>query len=752
MPCSSRRIRRLLFGALLIAAPAGAHGLRDLPDAATRGADVDEIVVTAARRPISAASSKEINMRDYLLRPHATTQEIMNGVPGLLVVQHQGGGKAFQYFMRGFDNDHGTDILLVTDGMPVNLVSQAHGQGWADSNYLIPETIEGIRLFKGPYFAEFGDFAVSGALAFKTRDEFDHNFILAQGGSFDTARGVVGASTDLGWGTVLVAGEGYYTNAGFDEPQSFWRGNGLLKLTLEPGTGHALTLSTQIYAADWDATGQIPQRAVDRGDIGRFGSLDPTEGGRTNREIVNVQYAYEPGGGDHVHAQVWGQHYAMDLWSDFTFFRDTGLRFLELPDGGTVDRCARWTPGDPRCAPIVPSARYVPGDGIHQRDERLFYGGQAAWAHQGEAGSLPYVGQVGLYTRGDLAGLTLDRQVRRRSFFTVNRVAVDEFSVGGFATAELFWSPRIRTQIGLRGDLFFFDVQNRLSPQPRDPNFAAVPIDGSATEGIVSPKLNVVVTPFEEEHTELYFNFGTGFHSNDARAVVRTKRDGLVRAIGGETGFRSTWGDGLDVASALWLLHLDEELVFSGDGGDVDADRDLSTGNFIPAGASRRWGVDFYGRYQIVDWLYLDYDLAWASANLVDGGAIPLAPTLYMNGGLTVDHDGFGAAFRFRHLDDRPATEDSSVIASGWTLLDILLRYRWENVELSLALLNVTNTSWNGSQFAEATCLRAEEEPGQPCPQSGSLPAPGAAARGVESLTFTAGRPFAVRGGIQVFF
>lgn len=750
---STRWFVGLAACALFASVRAEAHGPEELTENTDRWKGVDEIIVTASRQPVTAASSKEVNMRDFLLRPHSTTQEIMNNVPGLLVVQHQGGGKAFQYFLRGFDNDHGTDFLLLTDGMPVNLVSQAHGQGWADSNYVIPETIEGIRLFKGPYFAEFGDFAVSGALAFKTKDEFDENFVLAQGGSFDTARGVFGASTDLGWGKVLVSGEGYYTNAWFDQPQNFWRANGLVKLTLEPGTDHTLTLTGQVYVADWDATGQIPQRAVTSGEVDRFGSLDATEGGRTNREILNVQYSYEPSPADRVDAQIWGQHYAMDLWSNFTFFRDAGLRFIGDPGGEVVDTCAGWSPDDPVCEPIDPSASYISGDGIYQRDERLLYGGQAVYAHEGETGwSMPYVGQVGVYTRGDFPNLTLDRQVRRQSFFTVNRVKVEEYSVGGFAKVEVFPARWLRAELGLRGDMFFFDVENRLSAQSPDRNFEPVPIEGRETDGIVSPKVNIIVSPFEEEHTELYFNFGTGFHSNDARAVVRTGTDGLVRAVGGETGFRGTWIEGLDVASAAWILDLDQELVFSGDGGDVDADVDLASGNFVPAGESRRWGVDFYGRYQLTDWAYLDYDLAWASPRLKDGGAIPLAPILYMNGGLTFDYEGFGAAFRFRQLNDRPATEDSSITAPGWTLFDILLRYRWENVELSLALLNVTDTSWNESQFAEATCLRGEESSGQPCPQTGSLPAQMIAADGVEDLTFTAGMPFAVRGGVQVFF
>ncbi|MBM4270046.1 MAG: hypothetical protein FJ144_26165 [Deltaproteobacteria bacterium] len=755
----------------LFAARAEAHGPSDLAEpketteqstaseadedesaARRRWQGVEEVIVTARKQPLTAASSKEINMRDYLLRPHSTTQEIMNNVPGLLVVQHQGGGKAFQYFLRGFDIDHGTDFLLTVDGMPVNLVSHAHGQGYADSNFLIPETVEGLRLFKGPYFAEFGDMAVAGVLGFQTFDEFPENFVLAQGGSFDTARSVIGVSRDLGWGKVLVSGEGYYTNAWFDDPEDFWQAKGLVKLTMEPAPDHKVTASGQVYFADWDASGQIPLRAVQEDQIGRFGTLDPTEGGRTDRELINLQYWYTPSETNRLYTQVWGQHYSLDLWSNFTFFRETGLRFLQPAGGGFVDTCAGWTPKNPVCAPIDPNATYDPGDGIEQRDERITVGGQSIYSHDGEMGSLPYESQFGVFLRGDFPYLALDRQIQRKVFFNVNQVKVHEWSTGGFAQAEFFPAEWIRFQLGLRGDVFFYDVDNRLPGyQAPDRNFEPVFIAGSQTDGIVSPKLNVIVTPFEDD-TELYFNAGSGFHSNDARGVVLTGQDGVVRATGGETGIRGSWIEGLDLAAALWILDLNEELVFSGDGGDVDADVDLATGNFIPGGATRRWGLDFYGRYDFADWLYVDYDLAWADPKFTNGDAIPLAPKLYMNGGLTFEYEGFGAAFRVRNLADRPATEDESITAPGWTLFDILFRYRWRNIEASVAFLNVMNVDWNESQFAEATCLRGEEATGQPCPDGGSLPLQDFAAEGIDDLTFSAGHPFEVRGGIQVFF
>jgi hypothetical protein len=726
-----------------------AHGPADVTDEGI--ARMEEVVVTARKLPLSAASSKEINTKDYLLRPHSTTQEILNNVPGLLVLQHQGGGKAFQYFIRGFDIDHGTDLLLTADGMPINLVTHSHGQGYADTNFLIPETIEGIRLFKGPYFAEFGDFAVAGAVAFKTLDEFPENFVLAEGGYFDTARVVLGGSHDFDFMKALFAAEIYTSNGYFQEPQNFWRYNFFTKLTFDSDPHHKLSVSAQVYDADWDASGQIPLRTVDSGELSRFGTLDPTEGGTSDRELVNLQYWWTPNDEEQVYAQLWGQRYALHLFSNFTFFRETGLRFVGLPNGGFVDTCASWTPDNPVCDPIDPNANYIPGDGIDQKDQRLLFGGQVVYLRDGEVGDVPYEAQLGIYSRNDFPDVGLHRQVQRKRFFTVNQVSVAESSTGGFLQAELFPTDWFRVQMGVRGDVFFFDVDDRLPLQAADRNFAPVPIQGNEVDGIVSPKLNMIFTPFDVD-LDLYLNGGSGFHSNDARGVILTGTDGLVRAVGGEAGARSSEIEGLDLAAAVWILDLDSELVFSGDGGDVDADFDLVTGNFIPGGASRRWGVDFNSRYQINDWAYFDYDLAWADPRFQNGDAIPLAPTLFMNGGLTFEYEGFGAAFRVRYLDNRPANEDDTISAQGWALFDILLRYRWRNVEASLSFLNVTDTSWRETQFAEATCLRGEEGPGQPCPDSGSLPADMFLADGIEGITFTPGAPFSIRGGIQVFF
>ena len=716
---------------------------------------LDELVVEAAR-PLSAASSQLIRARDFALRPHSTTQEILNNVPGLLVVQHQGGGKAVQYLIRGFDADHGTDFALFTDGIPVNMVTHAHGQGYADLNYLIPETVSTLELYKGPYFVQFGDFANAGVLNITTKSEFAQNFALAEGGYFATQRYVLGASlpVPIENSKSLLAAEAYFSNGPFENPNDYARYNVFTKLTVEPAPGARWTLLGSVYSGDWDGSGQIPERAVQEGIIGRFGSIDPSEGGHTDRENLSAAYQYKPSADEQYAFQLWGSRYHLRLWSDFTFFQQTGLRFYQLPDRSVVDGCTGLV-----CQPINPALDYIPGDEIVQADTRLLFGGIASYTRFWTLGGVPWLGDLpqqtsaAIQTRQDYIDLGFGRSVHRKRFLTVNQVAVGEQSVSGWVSDQFFLSEWARLELALRGDVFFFNVQNRLPPQPPDINFLPVPIQGNDVTGLASPKANAVFGPWY--NTEIYTNFGTGFHSNDARDVALTGQSGLVRSIGTELGTRTRQFDRLDAAAAFWYLHLDSELIFSGDTGNIDADR--VGGSFVPGPATNRWGVDFETRYQLTDWLFFDYDLSYAHARLATGDPIPLAPIIIMNGGLTADFhsgilDGFAAALRLRYLGDRPANEEDTLTAQGWTLLDLLLRYRWRNVEASLAFLNLTNTEWREAQFANPTCLLNEEGPNQPCPQTGDLPRNNFAANGVDGINFTPGNPFNIRGGLQVFF
>lgn len=715
-------------------------------------------VVVEGRRPLSAASSDEIRARDYQMRPHSTTQEILNNVPGLVVSQHQGGGKAAQYLVRGFDSDHGTDFALFVDGLPVNMPTHGHGQGYADLNFLIPETVDRIHLHKGPYFTDLGDFATAGALRIVTKDEFEESFALAEGGAFDTQRYVLGASPKLSWGKAILAAEGYFSNGPFNEPQSFSRYNLFGKLTFEPSPDSKLSISGAVFASDWDASGQIPLRAVQAGSLfirpnpgnpshpftrpfGRFDTIDPTEGGSTDRQNLNVQYTYQPATEETWTAHFYASRYSFRLYSNFTFYQDTGLRFEKAADGGVIDRCAGVAAGMD-CS-IDPNLEFYAGDGIDQDDMRVLFGGRLAYDRSWSVSGIPLGTTMAVETRRDDIDVALHRQIRRHRFYTINQLNVEEQSVAGYLHQEVYLTDWARLEAGLRGDVYFFNGNNRLPEQSEDHDFESVAISGNEVSSIVSPKANLIVTPIE--NTDVYLNFGSGFHSNDARSVLRTGQDGLVRALGTEIGSRTRQFDRLDLAASLWLLDLDSELTFSGDGGDVDAD--FVGGVFVPGPATRRWGVDFETRYRVADWLFADYDLSWADPRVRSTGeAVPLAPTLLMNGGLTAAfQNGFSSSVRFRFLDDRPANENRSLTARGYALFDLLARYRWRNVEVSLALLNLADRDWREAQFANPSCVRGEVGSDAACSTGGG-------GDGVEDIHFTPGNPFAARGGLTLFF
>lgn len=722
-------------------------------------------IVVEAKKPMSAASSDEIRARDFDLRPHSTLIEILNNVPGLVVAQHQGGAKAAQYLIRGFDSDHGTDFALFVDGTPVNLVSHAHGQGYADLNFVIPETIDRLRLFKGPYFVQFGDFMNAGALDLVTKDRVAETSFLAEGGNFDTQRYLAQAAPQLGNATLYLAAQARYTNGPFENPQNLAGYNWFGKLTVDPTPDSTLRVSTFLYDADWDSSGQIPLRAVTGRypdgqpftgpRISQFGAIDPTEGGKTDKEQLNVDYVLHATPADDVKITAYGFRYRLKLFSDFTFFRFTGDRFIRPPGGGILD-----TGFDPD---VVPGADYIPGDQIEQDDTRWTYGIKARWEHSADLWGLPGQTRVGLENRNDDIDLGLLRTVRRNRFFAVNKLRIEESSVSGYLEQQLFPTDWIRLELGMRGDVYFMNVNDRLPDQEPDPNFDANLIRGTNTQGLPSPKANAVFTVARD--TDVYLNFGMGVHSNDARVAVPqgkvtyapgstvtlhpASNDPLTRSIGTEIGTRTSILEGLDAAAAFWYLHLDSELVFSGDAGTVDAEIDDTTGAFVPGPPSNRYGIDLELRYQIYEWLWADYDLNWAHARFTNGDYVPLAPTLLMNGGLTARWaNGLSVGLRGRFLGNRPADETDTLTAQGWFLMDLLASYRWRNVQLNLALQNLTNTDWREAQFADDTCL-ANELGTQP----GCLTKPGKnPGDGVHDIHFTPGNPISVLAGVQVYF
>ena len=661
------------------------------------------LITVTERRPTSAATETRVRESDFAVRPHNTAWEMLNNLPGFVAGQHAGGGKAMQYFLRGFDNDHGTDVAISVDGIPVNMVSHAHGQGYADLNFLIPEIVESIDYRKGPYFADSGNFANSGAVNFITKDDTVENSLRAVGGSFNTMRYVGILSPRLGPVQSLIANEVYFTDGPAKHGEHFVKYNFFGKFTLRPNPTSKLSLWTSLYTGDWDASGQIPLREVNSGRLDRFGSLDPSEGGRSDRENVNLSYTATPSPEKSWSVQLYFSRYRLRMFSNFTFFS-----------------------GDPGR-----------GDGIEQLDSRVLFGGRAQYQRMWTLGTMLLKSSLGFETRNDNADVGLFRQQRRQRFSTTQKVEVWENAFGGYTQHELFLREWLRFIVGLRGDFFVFDVDDRSRPGATD----APRLQGNATDGIVSPKASLIVSPFIDpaslwHQTDLFLNFGLGYHSNDARDAVQPGGSGLARSTGAEIGARTRLYNRIELAASLWWLDLGSELVFVGDEGTTEQ-----------RGPTRRWGVDVEVRAEVLPWLLLDYDLTYSDPRFrVTGEAIPLAPTLLMNGGLTAyPVENLSAALRLRFLDDRAANEDRSVIARGYALIDLLLRYRWRNIELSFDVLNLADTDWRETQFATESCMRRELGRDSRCPGGGGGP-------GILDTNFVSGYGINIRGGLTVFF
>jgi len=737
-----RRTTLVVGLAVAVCAGASAAAEDDSPTPSSSTTRLDEIVVEA-KKPISAASSDEIEYKTFELRPHDTLMEVLNNIPGLLVRQHQGGGKAPQWLIRGFNADHGTDFLVQADGVPVNLVSHGHGQGYADPNFVIPETLETLHVRKGPYFPELGDFDVAGALNMVTLTEFPEDFALGEFARFDRYRAVLGASPRIGPVKTLLAAQAYFSQGPFINDEHFRKYNAYMKFTLDPTPTSRVWAAGTFYSADWDASGQIPSREVSAGRLDRFGAIDPSEGGRTDREIVDIHYDARPTAADEWNAQAWMQRYTLKLYSNFTFYQDS---VFQVSPGDLAANPGAFPTGfalDPR------------GDGLEQDDSRYVYGGQVRYSRYYELFGTPQATRVGLQMRADDIDVALYRQDDRSRYFTISTERVRERAYSAYVAQEIFFTDWIRFEGGVRSDTFTFDVrnqqpkgQNRRVPasfipeQPINTNLKAFPIDGNETASQVSPKANLIITP--RPQTDIYLNFGRGFHSNDARAAVQAEDDPdntpLASALGAEIGARTKLLDRIDTSAAFWWLDLDSEIVFCGDCGTIsDEPRQFDAGP-----ASRRYGIDFTLLVPITDWLTGDYDLSWAHPRFKNGDNIPVAPTLLMNGGLTAAFaNGFSASLRTKFLDDRPGTEDGRYPARGFGTTDLITKYRWKQVELGFDVLNIFNQDWQEAVFIDTSCTLREAR---------NAVAQGRFCASPNDAHFTPGDPTVVRGRVTIFF
>lgn len=613
--------------------------------------------------------------------PVNSSQEILRKVPGLVIGQHAGGGKAEQIFLRGFDIDHGTDINITVDNMPVNMVSHAHGQGYADLHFLIPETIDQIDFGKGTYYANKGNFNTAGYVAFKTKDILDFNKFKIDVGSFNTVRSMGMLNLlDNENQSAYIASEYLLSDGPFESSQNFNRLNLMGKYTHYFTNRDKFSILFSHFKSEWDASGQIPQRAVENGLISRFGAIDDTEGGNTGRNNLLLSYIKHIDKETWVNSSIFISNYNFKLYSNFTFFLN-----------------------DP-----------INGDQIRQKEQRTLTGIQSVWNKTFNYGML----QAAYGYRNDIISdnelsHTLNRQT---TIETIKLGNINETNAFSYINAEFIFGKWLINP-ALRYDWFKYIYSNLLSSKYSNE---------AITTGIVSPKLNIIYN--HSSDLQLYLKSGKGFHSNDTRVVIEENGNKILPAAwGNDAGLILKPNAKVLLNASLWQLFLQQEFVYVGDEGVVE-----------PGGRTQRAGIDFGLRLQLGKSIYINNDVNYTYARSIDDldgeNYIPLAPDLTLMGGLSyLPRSRFYANINYRIIKNRPANEDQTIIAKGYTIIDTNLGYKWNNMEIELIIENLFNSEWDETQFATESRLFNEVSP-------------------VEEIHFIPGTPFSAKISLSYIF
>ncbi len=622
--------------------------------------DLKDVVVLQSNHATKFATLAKI---DLDLKPVRNTQELMRLVPGLFVAQHAGGGKAEQIFLRGFDCDHGTDVQVSVDGLPVNMVSHAHGQGYADAHFIIPETVNNIDFGAGPYYTQHGNLNTAGYVAFSTYNNIADSRIQVEAGRYNTFRTL--AIIDLlksnkDKQSAYIAGEYYYTNGPTINKQNFNRFNLFGKYNLAITERTQLTTSLSAFKSNWDASGQVPTRAVEDGTIDRFGSIDPSEGGKTERYNANVILAHHFTDNTVWENQAYFSRYKFSLNSDFTFFLN-----------------------DP-----------VNGDEINQSESRNIFGVSSKLTHKHIYSNWTLTSIYGTGVRADATDNSKLVHVVKRDFLENIKLG-DINETNGFAYAQQQAAfGKWFIDAGIRFDYLYFNYFDKLHTLQQP----------SQGKSIISPKLNIQYTVNKE--LQLYVKAGKGFHSNDTRVVVQNAgKQILPAAYGGDIGFILKPSNKLLLNVAAWYLYLDQEFVYVGDDGNIQ-----------PSGKTRREGVDIIARYQLTNRLFANVNLNFTKPRAIGLAKgedyIPLAPTASSTGGIFYKVKyGLNGSLTYRYIKNRPANEDNSIIANGYFIADASINYTQPKYEIGLAFENLLNTKWNEAQFATESRLRNEPAP-----------------------------------------
>lgn len=648
----------------------GIQQIAALPAVAVMGSPTSN----ANAADVSDAANQGFVTRDQLAnRPLLRPGELLETVPGLIVTQHSGDGKANQYFLRGFNLDHGTDLSTTVAGMPVNMRTHAHGQGYTDLNFVIPELVAGIAYKKGTYFAEEGDFSAAGAVSMDYVSQLPAGIAQVEVGQHDYRRAVLANSHQLGPGTALYGLEWLQENGPWVMPEGVRKLSGIFRYTLPLEGGERVGVTVMGYRNRWDATDQVPQRAIDAGTISRFGNIDPSDGGYASRYSLSADWL-RPVASGVLKANAYVIKSRLQLFSNFTYALDNPER----------------------------------GDQFQQFENRVTAGVNASRLWFGKLGQRDTETEIGAQVRFDrLDPITLANSEARQIYQTVRTDTVNETSAALYVRNSTEWLPWLRTIAGLRADQFWYGVA---SDNPAN--------SGNGSDRIVSPKFSVVMSP--ADRTEVFLNWGRGYHSNDVRGATTTvdpstgdaaqKVSVLVPATGYELGVRTRrLAPGLQLSASLWQLDIGSELVFSGDSGTTE-----------PSRASRRRGIELAGYYAPPDGLLagliLDADAAFSRARFRDheaiGDYIPESIQTTASAGVSYNAGRWSVGARARYFGPRPLVEDNSVRSASSFLVNLKIGYRLlKNVRVFAEVLNVLGKRVNDIDYFYASLLKGETSP-----------------------------------------
>ncbi len=646
--------------------------------------DLESVTITPQS---NSATFQTLSAIDLHIRPINSAQDLMRLVPGLFLGQHHGGGIAEHIFLRGFDADHGTDVNVSVDDMPLNLVSQIHGQGYSDLHFLIPELVNSYEFGKGPYYAEHGDFTTAGFVEFHTADILDKSTVKIEAGQFNSGRAfaminLLSEKAKQKGESAYISGEAAYTDGPFNWPQHFSRLNLFGKYNVSLDSKNKLTVTLSTFSSHWRSSGEIPSRAVDEGLIGRFGYIDSLQGGYTGRTNIIAKLTSSISNNWYMQNQAYYSWYHFNHRYNDTFFAEDSVN----------------------------------GDRLRQAESRNLYGyngkiiNHAYFKNNIDLTSSFGLGlQVNKINNSELSHINDKFEVL--DYLELGNI--NENTLNGYVDENLRIG-RWLFNTGLRMDGLYFNYEDKLNP--------SMP---SRSKYILSPKLNVEYTA--NSFLQIYMKTGKGFHSNDARVVVANRgQEILPAAYGIDLGLNWKPSAHLFMNAAAWYLYLQQEFVYDGDEGTLD-----------PGDKTRREGIDFSARYQFNNWLYAFIDINYAYARDIQApkgnNYIPLAVPLSSAGGLNYKFtNGINGGLSYRYMKDRPANADNSLIAKGYFVTDLTAFYTKKKFEFGIEIQNLFNVKWREEQFEVVSRLKNETSP-------------------VDDINYTSGTPFFAKLVFAVF-